>query len=80
MFYTYIIKSLNDGIFYYGFTSDLEKRLSYHNSGKSHFTKAHRPWVLHYFESYPTKSEALKRELFFKSVNGYRWLKENNIT
>ena len=79
MFYTYIIKSLKDGTYYKGSSSDLDKRLLYHNSGKSRYTKSHRPWVLHYSESFLTKTASLKRELFFKSIDGYNWLKLNNI-
>ncbi len=79
MDYAYIIKSLKDGTYYKGHTTDLEKRLCYHNSGKSHYTKSHRPWKLYYFESFQTKTEAIKREAFFKSVDGYKWLKVNNI-
>ncbi len=60
-------------------SSDLKKRMSYHNSGKSRYTKTRRPWKLHYFETYATKGEALKREKFFKSINGYNWLKDNKI-
>ncbi len=79
MYYAYIIKSLKDGTFYKGSSSDLDKRLLYHNSGKSKYTKSKRPWKLHYFESFTTKSEAIRRELFFKSIDGYNWLKKNNI-
>jgi len=80
MYYTYIIKSLKSGRYYYGISADIDKRLYYHNSGKSQYTKAYKPWVLYYFESFPTKAEARKRELFFKSIDGYNWLKESKIT
>jgi putative endonuclease len=79
MFYTYIIKSLTNNSYYYGSTSDIEKRLKDHNSGKSRYTKSRRPWVLHYVESYPTKTEAIRREMYFKSIDGYNWLKSKNI-
>lgn len=80
MHITYILKSLKDGTYYYGSTSDLDKRLKYHNSGKSRYTKRKLPWVIHYTESFETKTEAIKREIFFKSIDGYIWLKENGIT
>jgi len=79
MYYAYILKSLKDGKYYYGSTSDLEKRLKYHNAGKVRSTKHRRTWVLHYFEEFPTKSEAIKREMFFKSKSGYFWLKNEGI-
>ncbi|MGE5437320.1 MAG: GIY-YIG nuclease family protein [Syntrophothermus sp.] len=79
MYYTYIIKSLKDNTFYYGSTSDLDKRIKNHNSGKSKYTKKKIPRVLYYKEEFSTKREAIKREMFFKSVDGYIWLKKLNI-
>ena len=79
MFYTYILKSLNDGTHYYGSSHDHLSRLKEHNSGKVRYTKGHRPWKLYYFEEYQTKAEAIKRERFFKSVAGYKWLKKMKI-
>jgi putative endonuclease len=80
MFYTYILKSEKTGRFYYGATSNLEERLKYHNTGQVRSTKHGAPWVVHYFEEFPTMEMALQREKFFKSVDGYRFLKENRIT
>ena len=79
MYYTYILQSLKSKRYYYGSTSDLEKRLKYHNAGKVRSTKAFRPWIIHYYETYSSKSEALKRERYFKSIDGYNWLKEQGI-
>lgn len=79
MFYAYILKSLKDSTYYKGSTDDLKKRIKQHNSGKVRYTKGHLPYKLHYFEEFDTRAEALKREKFFKSVEGYKWLKKNNI-
>ncbi|MEW6193646.1 MAG: GIY-YIG nuclease family protein [Bacteroidota bacterium] len=57
----------------------MDKRLKYHNSGKSKYTKKYRPWEIHYYETFEKKKEALKRELFFKTVSGYMWLKNRKI-
>ena len=57
-FYTYILKSLKDDGYYYGHTSDIENRLKRHNSKKVKSTKSRIPFVLHYFETFQTKSEA----------------------
>ena len=35
--------------------------------------------ILHYYEEFESKPEALKRERFFKSVTGNIWLKEQGI-
>ena len=79
MFHAYILKSLKDNRYYYGHTENIEKRLNEHNRGKVKSTKSRRPFVLHYFESFGSKSEAAKRELFFKSIDGYVYLKNNGI-
>ena len=79
MFYTYILKSLKDNKFYYGHTEDIENRITEHNRGKVRSTKGRRPFILHYYETFETKSEAAKRELFFKSIDGYLYLKNKGI-
>ena len=78
-YYVYILQSQSHQTYYYGHCADLEKRISAHNNGKVRYTKGRRPWVLHYFETFNTRSEAVRRERFFKSMEGYRYLKENNI-
>ena len=80
VFYVYILQSEQTGTYYYGSTKDLVARLNRHNVGKVRYTKGRRPWKLIYNEAFETKSEAYKRELFFKSIEGYRYLKENGIT
>jgi len=80
MFYAYILKSNKDNTYYYGSSENLAKRLIEHNLGKVKYTKGHRPYIIHYSEEFSSRAEAHKRELFFKSIEGYRWLKSNNIT
>ena len=79
MYFVYILKSLKKDFHYYGSTKDLNLRLREHNYGHVRSTKANRPYVIHYFETFKTKSEALEREKFFKSINGYNWLKQKKI-
>ena len=64
---------------YYGHTADLNVRLGVHNNGKVKSTKSRIPFMVHYYETFETKAEAAKRETFFKSINGYIFLKENKI-
>ncbi|MBW0156364.1 MAG: GIY-YIG nuclease family protein [Sediminibacterium sp. Gen4] len=78
-YYTYILISLSDGGYYYGHSSALEKRLQTHNAGKVRSTKSRRPFELHYYEVFQTKSEAYRRELLFKSAAGKVYLKSKNI-
>ncbi|MCH8318464.1 MAG: GIY-YIG nuclease family protein [Bacteroidetes bacterium] len=79
MYFAYILKSLKDNGFYYGSSSNLEKRLKAHNYGKVRSTKSRRPFKLHYKETFPTKKLAKQREIYFKSIDGYNYLKKENI-
>jgi putative endonuclease len=78
-FYTYILKSLSHGTYYYGHTNDLERRIEEHNKGQVKYTKGRRPWILHYSENYETKSLAARREVFFKSIDGYNYLRKEKV-
>jgi len=78
-YFAYILKSEYDGTYYYGSTKKLKERLKIHNSGKSRYTKGRRPWKIHYFEEYSSRSEAPTRETFFKSIDGYNFLKGKKI-
>ena len=69
MFYVYIIRSKDSGIFYKGFSVNPEKRLEEHNSGRSRYTSDKGPWELVYQESFETKREALIREKQIKRYN-----------
>jgi len=66
MFYTYILQSEIDYSYYIGHSSDIMKRLEYHNHGLSRFTSKKIPWKLVYLETFQTKKEANMRELFLK--------------
>lgn len=69
MNYTYILKC-SDGSLYTGWTNNLEKRIEDHNTGRgAKYTKARRPVVLVYYEEFPTKQEAMKREWEIKQLS-----------
>jgi putative endonuclease len=74
MFVVYVLISQTSGLRYVGQTSDLEKRLNDHNSGESRYTKNRGPWNLAHKESYQTRSEAMRREKFFKTGKGRDFL------
>jgi putative endonuclease len=76
---TYVLKSESTGSSYVGHTSNLEKRLIEHNNGKSLSTRGKRPWRLVYKEEYTTRSGAISREMYFKSVKGRLELKARGI-
>ena len=70
MFYVYLLKSEADDSTYIGYTIDLKKRLSEHNSGNSVATKHKRPWELIYYEAYKSQGDAKYREKQLKRHSG----------
>ena len=65
-----------DGSLYTGITTDVEKRLAAHNSGKgAKYTRSRRPVELAYSEDCTDHSAALKRELEIKSMTREEKLK-----
>ena len=68
MFTTYILRSDIDGRHYIGSTTDINRRLTDHNKGRSKYTKNRGPFKLIYKEEYETLSEARKREFYLKSL------------
>ena len=66
--YTYILEC-RDGTFYTGWTTDVDRRLAAHNSGKgAKYTKSRRPVKLAYYEEFATKEEAMSREWAIKRM------------
>ena len=57
---------------YVGYTSNLIKRISLHNSGKgAKFTRG-RKWRLIYKEKFKSKKEAISREYYIKKNRSLR--------
>lgn len=75
MFFVYVIKSVNNGRLYKGFTTNIEKRLKEHNSGRTRSTSPYKPWILVYYEEVESREEARKREKYLKSGIGREYLK-----
>jgi len=59
-----------------GHCEDLELRLKQHNSGQTVSTKPFIPWEIVYFEEFTSRLEAVKREKYFKTAAGRRFLKK----
>lgn len=76
MYYIYILKSLKDNKLYIGQTSDLQKRISEHNSGLVKSTRYRMPLKLIYKEVYKTRSEAFKRERELKLLSAGKFKKK----
>ena len=72
-FYVYMLKSKsNRPVTYVGYTNNLNKRITLHNTGKgAKFTRG-RKWVLIYKEKYKSKSTAISREYYIKNNRSFR--------
>ncbi|MFA4819318.1 MAG: GIY-YIG nuclease family protein [Patescibacteria group bacterium] len=76
MYYVYLLKSKRKVDWHYiGYTSNLEKRFKEHQNGLSKSTKPYRPLELIFYEAYKSKSDAKRREAYFKTNKGKRTLK-----
>lgn len=63
---------------YKGFTENLHRRMFQHFYGKGCMTTKRNPpqYILHY-EIFKFKYQAMARENFFKTKEGYNWLQDN---
>jgi putative endonuclease len=69
MHFVYILECA-DASLYTGCTNNLEKRLKQHNESRAgaRYTKARRPVVLRYTETFATRGDALRRECELKKL------------
>lgn len=66
--YVYILECA-DHTLYTGWTNHLEERVKAHNEGKgAKYTRSRRPVKLCYYEIWPTREEAMKREYAIKQL------------
>jgi len=74
--YLYILLSTKDNKFYIGSTNDLKRRLQEHQQGKNISTAKRLPVELIFYEAYPTKTDAERRERYFKTDKGKTTLRQ----
>ncbi|MCX6758034.1 MAG: GIY-YIG nuclease family protein [Candidatus Nomurabacteria bacterium] len=74
MYFIYVLKSKKDNKLYYGLTDNLERRIRQHNSKEVTATKYRTPLELVYFEKVDTLTNARKREKYFKSGFGRKYI------
>jgi len=74
-YYVYILECA-DTTLYVGYTNNLEKRIIAHNYLKkgARYTRARRPVVLKYFETFAAPNEARRREYEIK-----QWKREEKL-
>jgi putative endonuclease len=69
-FFLYVLRSMRTGRRYVGSCHDLEDRLRRHLAGESKSTKHGGPWALVHSEQFASRSEAVRRERYFKTGRG----------
>ena len=74
-YYTYVLRSHKDRKLYIGFTGNIKERLKAHNQGEVESTKYRRPLELVYYEGCLSKELAGKRERYFMTGFGRKFLK-----
>jgi len=58
-----------DGTYYTGITTDVDRRVATHTSGKgAKYTRGRGPFIIKHIETMANKSEALKREYMIKKL------------
>lgn len=68
-YYVYIILCI-DGTFYTGYTKNVEERARLHVNGRgARYTKMHPPKEVAYVETFPSRSEAMRREKAIKKLS-----------
>ena len=68
--YVYVLRSIKDGQFYIGSTSDVQRRLQQHQRGENVSTAKRLPVELLYFEAHRSKEDTLRKEKYFKTTKG----------
>ncbi len=69
--FVYILRC-NDGTYYTGYATDLEKRLKEHNGDVGEgakYTRSRRPVRMLYSETFDSRAEAQSREYAIKQLN-----------
>ncbi len=76
MFYVYVLLSNKDHKLYIGYTKNLKLRFEQHGNGEVESTKNRRPLILIYYEACLNRSDATKREKYFKTHYGHMFIKK----
>ncbi len=74
MFSVYILYSKKLNKYYIGYSEDIEKRLTQHNTGFSKFTSKASDWELKFKEEFDTRIEATNRERIIKLKKSRKYI------
>ena len=80
MYYAYVIRSINNPEqYYFGYTTDLKRRLSQHNSSSVPHTSKYNPWKVVFYAAFATKELALAFEKYLKTASGKAFARKRLI-
>lgn len=78
--YVYILKSdKSPAKHYVGYTTNLEQRLSKHNSNQTVFSRRYAPWHIETYIGFNNKQLALSFERYLKKGSGHAFLRKRLI-
>lgn len=69
-YYVYILHNPSKNFIYTGYSTDLKQRILSHNKGENKSTKPFLPLELIHYEAYKNKTDAKRREAYFKTTKG----------
>ncbi|OGV96455.1 hypothetical protein A2W24_00620 [Microgenomates group bacterium RBG_16_45_19] len=69
-YYVYLLYNPKKNFIYIGYSENLKQRVQEHDKGKVKSTKFYTPLKLIFYEAYPTRSDAQRREKYLKSNKG----------
>ena len=75
MYFVYILYSKKVNRFYIGYTENLQRRITEHKRGNTWTTSRLPESKLIFCEHFVSKSDALRREKYFKTTKGKRSLR-----
>ncbi|WP_432353742.1 GIY-YIG nuclease family protein [Sporosarcina sp. A2] len=80
----FYVLECKDGSYYGGYTTDLDRRVAMHNTGKgAKYTRSRSPVRCIHHETFETKREAMQAEYRFKQLTRpakERYLKQEEAT
>ena len=76
MYYFYVLRFKKNLKLYYGFTSNLKRRIKEHQSKKPSFTSRNGDFDLIFYEAYLNEDDAREAERYFKTGHGRNVLRD----
>ena len=79
MTYVYILRSVKNGKFYTGVTSDLRRRFLEHNASGSAYTGKFQPWKLVWYGAFADRALAERFESYLKTGSGWAYSRKRLV-